>query len=92
MRRACVASTTSSMADRAGTNGAGKGREDRPALRSGRQKAAEMAEDLHAEVADELVLRGYEADIARLQAKRPKPAPARTPRFAVREALTAPAP
>jgi phage shock protein A len=48
-----------------------KGREDlaRAALGE-KQKAAEMAEDLHAEVAQiELVLRGYEADIARLQAK-----------------------
>ena len=35
-----------------------------------RQKAAEMAEGLHAEIAQlEQVLRGYEADIARLQAK-----------------------
>jgi phage shock protein A len=35
-----------------------------------RQKAAEMAESLHAEVTQiEQVLRGYEADIARLQAK-----------------------
>jgi len=48
-----------------------KGREDlaRAAL-SEKQKAAEMAEGLHAEVAQiEQVLRGYEADIARLQAK-----------------------
>jgi phage shock protein A len=35
-----------------------------------RQKAAEMAEGLHAEVSQiEQVLRGYEADIAKLQAK-----------------------
>ena len=35
-----------------------------------RQKAAEMAEDLHAEVGQiEQVLKGYEADIAKLQAK-----------------------
>ncbi|HVF37219.1 MAG TPA: phage shock protein PspA [Sphingomicrobium sp.] len=48
-----------------------KGREDlaRAALNE-KQKAAEMAEGLHAEVAQiELVLRGYEADIQRLQAK-----------------------
>jgi phage shock protein A len=48
-----------------------KGREDlaRAALGE-KQKAAEMAESLHAEVAQiEQVLRGYEADIARLQAK-----------------------
>ena len=48
-----------------------KGREDlaRAALAE-KQKAAEMAESLHAEVAQiEQVLRGYEADIARLQAK-----------------------
>ncbi len=48
-----------------------KGREDlaRAALGE-KQKAAEMAEGLHAEVSQiEQVLRGYEADIARLQAK-----------------------
>jgi phage shock protein A len=48
-----------------------KGREDlaRAALGE-KQKAVEMAESLHAEVAQiEQVLRGYEADIARLQAK-----------------------
>ena len=48
-----------------------KGREDlaRAAL-SEKQKAAEMAEGLHAEVAQiEAVLKGYEADIQRLQAK-----------------------
>ena len=48
-----------------------KGREDlaRAALGE-KQKAAEMAEDLHAEISQiEQVLRGYEADIARLQAK-----------------------
>ncbi len=48
-----------------------KGREDlaRAALAE-KQKAAEMAEGLHAEVAQiEQVLRGYEADIQRLQAK-----------------------
>jgi len=48
-----------------------KGREDlaRAALGE-KQKAAEMAEGLHAEVAQiEVVLRGYEADIQRLQAK-----------------------
>ncbi|MFL6751225.1 MAG: phage shock protein PspA [Sphingomicrobium sp.] len=48
-----------------------KGREDlaRAALGE-KQKAAEMAESLHAEVAQiEQVLRGYEADIARLQTK-----------------------
>jgi phage shock protein A len=48
-----------------------KGREDlaRAALAE-KQKAAEMAEGLHAEVSQiEVVLRGYEADIQRLQAK-----------------------
>ena len=48
-----------------------KGREDlaRAALTE-KQKAAEMAEGLHAEISQiELVLRGYEADIARLQSK-----------------------
>jgi phage shock protein A len=48
-----------------------KGREDlaRAAL-SEKQKAAEMAEGLHAEVAQiEAVLKGYEADIQRLQVK-----------------------
>ena len=48
-----------------------KGREDlaRAAL-SEKQKATEMAEGLHAEISQiEQVLRGYEADIARLQAK-----------------------
>ena len=48
-----------------------KGREDlaRAALAE-KQKAAEMAESLHAEISQiEQVLRGYEADIARLQAK-----------------------
>jgi len=48
-----------------------KGREDlaRAALGE-KQKAAEMAEGLHAEVAQiEQVLRGYEADIQRLQGK-----------------------
>jgi len=48
-----------------------KGREDlaRAALGE-KQKAAEMAEGLHAEVSQiEQVLRGYEADIQRLQAK-----------------------
>ena len=48
-----------------------KGREDlaRAAL-SEKQKAAEMAASLHVEVAQiEVVLRGYEADIRRLQAK-----------------------
>jgi phage shock protein A len=48
-----------------------KGREDlaRAALGE-KQKAAEMAEGLHAEISQiEEVLRGYEADIARLQAK-----------------------
>lgn len=48
-----------------------KGREDlaRAAL-SEKQKAAEMAEGLHAEISQiEQVLRGYEADIQRLQVK-----------------------
>ena len=48
-----------------------KGREDlaRAALGE-KRKAAEMAESLHAEIAQiEQVLRGYEADIQRLQAK-----------------------
>jgi phage shock protein A len=48
-----------------------KGREDlaRAAL-SEKQKAVEMAEGLHAEISQiEQVLRGYEADIQRLQAK-----------------------
>ena len=48
-----------------------KGREDlaRAALGE-KQKAAEMAESLHAEISQiEQVLRGYEADIQRLQAK-----------------------
>ncbi|HEY0629985.1 MAG TPA: phage shock protein PspA [Sphingomicrobium sp.] len=48
-----------------------KGREDlaRAALGE-KQKAAEMAEGLHAEISQiEQVLRGYEADIQRLQAK-----------------------
>jgi phage shock protein A len=48
-----------------------KGREDlaRAAL-SEKQKAAEMAEGLHAEISQiDQVLRGYEADIQRLQAK-----------------------
>ena len=48
-----------------------KGREDlaRAAL-SEKQKAAEMAEGLHAEISQiEQVLRGYEADIHRLQSK-----------------------
>lgn len=48
-----------------------KGREDlaRAALQE-KQKAAEMAESLHAEVSQiEQVLRGYEKDIQRLQAK-----------------------
>ncbi len=48
-----------------------KGREDlaRAALAE-KQKAAEMAESLHAEISQiEQVLRGYEADIQRLQAK-----------------------
>ena len=48
-----------------------KGREDlaRAALAE-KQKAAEMAEGLHAEIAQiEQVLRGYEADIQRLQSK-----------------------
>ena len=48
-----------------------KGREDlaRAALGE-KQKAADMAESLHAEVSQiEQVLRGYEADIQRLQAK-----------------------
>ena len=48
-----------------------KGREDlaRAALAE-KQKAAEMAEGLHVEISQiEQVLRGYEADIARLQAK-----------------------
>ena len=48
-----------------------KGREDlaRAAL-SEKQKAAEMAESLHAEISQiDQVLRGYEADIQRLQAK-----------------------
>ncbi len=48
-----------------------KGREDlaRAALNE-KRKAAEMAEGLHAEVAQiETVLRGYEKDIQRLQAK-----------------------
>jgi phage shock protein A len=48
-----------------------KGREDlaRAALAE-KQKAAEMAEGLHAEISQiEQVLRGYEADIGRLQAK-----------------------
>ena len=48
-----------------------KGREDlaRAAL-SEKQKAAEMAESLHAEISQiEVVLRGYEADIQRLQSK-----------------------
>ena len=48
-----------------------KGREDlAKAALIERQKAADMAEGLHAEVAQiEQVLRGYEADIAKLQAK-----------------------
>jgi phage shock protein A len=48
-----------------------KGREDlaRAALAE-KQKAAEMAEGLHAEISQiEVVLRGYEADIQRLQSK-----------------------
>src|SRR4249919_1785649 len=48
-----------------------KGREDlaRAALGE-KQKAAEMAESLHSEISQiEVVLRGYEADIQRLQAK-----------------------
>ena len=59
-----------------------KGREDlaRAALGE-KQKAAEMAESLHAELSQiEQVLRGYEADIQRLQAQAaPRPAPGRTP-------------
>ncbi|MCY7271925.1 MAG: phage shock protein PspA [Sphingomonas bacterium] len=48
-----------------------KGREDLARLALGeKQKAAEMAEGLREEVAQiDAVLRGYEADIARLQAK-----------------------
>jgi phage shock protein A len=72
-----------------------KGREDlaRAALGE-KQKATEMAESLHAEVAQiEQVLRGYEADIARLQAKLAE-ARARQNAIASRfeSAITAPAP
>ena len=57
-----------------------KGREDLAcAALAERQKAAEMAEGLYAEMAQiEVVLKGYEADIQRLQAKLPKRARART--------------
>src|SRR4030095_8315645 len=59
-----------------------KGREDlaRAALAE-KQKAAEMAEGLHAEISQiEQVLRGYEADIQRLQVKL---AEARSPQHAI---------
>ena len=72
MRRACVRldDLQSGWTEKAGL-ALEKGREDlaRAAL-SEKQKAAEMAEGLHAEISQiEQVLRGYEADIARLQAK-----------------------
>jgi phage shock protein A len=72
MRRAChrldaMASSWTEKAELA----LDRGREDlaRAALQE-KQRAAEMAEGLHAEVAQiEAVLKGYEADIQRLQAK-----------------------
>jgi len=72
MRRACVRldDLQSGWTEKAAL-ALEKGREDlaRAAL-SEKQKAAEMAEGLHAEISQiEQVLRGYEADIARLQAK-----------------------
>lgn len=72
MRRACVRldDLQHGWTEKAGL-ALEKGREDlaRAALGE-KQKAAEMAESLHAEISQiEQVLRGYEADIARLQAK-----------------------
>ena len=72
MRRACkrLDEMQHGWAEKAGL-ALQKGREDlaRAAL-SEKQKAAEMAEGLYAEVAQiEAVLKGYEADIQRLQAK-----------------------
>ena len=72
MRRACkrLDDMQHGWAEKAGL-ALEKGREDlaRAAL-SEKQKAAEMAEGLYAEVAQiEAVLKGYEADIQRLQAK-----------------------
>ena len=72
MRRACqrLDDLQQNWADKAGL-ALEKGREDlaRAALIE-KRKAAEMAEGLHAEVSQiEVVLRGYEADIQRLQAK-----------------------
>ena len=72
MRRACVRldDLQSGWTEKAAL-ALEKGREDlaRAAL-SEKQKATEMAEGLHAEISQiEQVLRGYEADIARLQAK-----------------------
>ena len=72
MRRACqrLDDLQHGWAEKAGL-ALEKGREDLPAPRCReKQKAAEMAEGLHAEVAQiEAVLKGYEADIQRLQAK-----------------------
>jgi len=72
MRRACqrLDDLQHGWAEKAGL-ALEKGREDlaRAAL-SEKRKAAEMAEGLHAEVSQiEVVLKGYEADIQRLQAK-----------------------
>ena len=72
MRRACqrLDDLQHGWAEKAGL-ALEKGREDlaRAALTE-KRKAAEMAEGLHAEVSQiEVVLRGYEADIQRLQAK-----------------------
>lgn len=72
MRRACqrLDDLQLSWVEKAGL-ALEKGREDlaRAALCE-KQKAAEMAEGLHAEVSQiEVVLKGYEADIQRLQAK-----------------------
>ncbi|QDP19891.1 phage shock protein PspA [Sphingomonas xanthus] len=72
MRRACnrLDALQSEWADKAGL-ALEKGREDlaRAALTE-KQKAAEMTEGLHLEIVQiEQVLRGYEADIQRLQSK-----------------------
>jgi phage shock protein A len=72
MRRACIRldDLQHGWTEKAGL-ALEKGREDlaRAALGE-KQKAAEMAEGLHAEISQiEQVLRGYEADIQRLQAK-----------------------
>ncbi len=72
MRRACqrLDDLQNGWVEKAGV-ALEKGREDlaRAAL-SEKQKAAEMAESLHAEVSQiEAVLKGYEADIQRLQLK-----------------------